>query len=168
MTDSGSTDSPGREPGTSDEPSHGIPFGGTATTSDVVSEVKKASSQIYDFAGVPGEASQPGPGVKECEGKDPDTHFQVYHPWNFKPKSKADNDVAMANLKEKLSTDGWTIKSSYRDNSANKNLNLIADNDARKMSVWVVAYSKRATPSIGIQVTSACYQVPEGQTADHF
>ncbi|MEU8541574.1 hypothetical protein AB0C52_16580 [Streptomyces sp. NPDC048717] len=172
MTDSGSTDSPGGDAGTSSDatppPGSRVPFGGTAATADVVAAVKKTSSRLYEFTGVPGKASEPGPGVKECEGRDPKTYFQVYHPWNFKPESGADDDVAMANLKEKLSEGGWTVKDSYRDNSANKNLNLVADNDAEKLSVWIVAYSKRATPSIGITVTSACYRVPEGQTVDHF
>ncbi|WP_369374401.1 hypothetical protein [Streptomyces sp. cg36] len=129
--------------------------------------MKAVSSAIYDLIGVAGAASEPGPGVKACAGKDPATYFQVYHPWNFKPTSGADNDVAMNNLKEKLGTGGWVLKRSYRDNSANKNLNLVADNDSKKMSVWVVGYSGRATPSIGIEVTSGCYRVPEGQTVKH-
>lgn len=144
-----------------------IPSAGTAGTTEAVAAVKEVSSQLYDFVGVPGKASVPGPGVRECEGKDPDTYFRVHHPWNFLPTSGADNDTAMANLKEKLSTDGWVVKDSFRDNSPNKNLNLVADNDARKVSVWVVAYSKRDTPSIGIDVTSGCYRVPEGQTILH-
>ncbi|WEH33908.1 hypothetical protein PZB75_11315 [Streptomyces sp. AM 4-1-1] len=144
-----------------------IPYAGTASTAEAVAAVKEVSSRLHDFMGVPGEASAPGPGVRECEGKDPDTYFRVHHPWNFLPTSGADNDTAMANLKKKLSTGGWVVKDSYRDNSANKNLNLIADNDARKVSVWVVAYSGRATPSIGIDVTSGCYRVPEGQTVEH-
>lgn len=167
MTDNNASTSPSSDASTSDGSSPEIPLAGTATTDEGVAAVKAVSSQIYDFTGVAGTASEPGPGIKACEGKDPDTYFQVYHPWNFRPKSGSDNDVAMGNLKEKLSTDGWVIKDSYRDNSANKNLNLIADNDSKKMSVWVVAYSKRTTPSLGIEVTSGCYQVPEGETIEH-
>ncbi|MEV3853718.1 hypothetical protein AB0J38_05245 [Streptomyces sp. NPDC050095] len=168
MTDNDTTKSPNGDVSTSDASTSKIPDAGTATTDEVVAAVKDVSSQIYDFAGVPGTASEPGPGVKACEGKDPDKFFVVYHPWNFKPKTGTDNDVAMANFKKKLSTGGWVIKDSYRDNSANKNLNLVADNDSKKLSIWIVAYSARATPSIGIEVTSGCYQVPEGQTVDHF
>lgn len=165
MTDSGTTDSPSNKPS---ESTSGIPFAGTATTHEAAAAVKKVSSQIYDFAGVPGKASKPGPGVRECQGKDKDTYFQAYHPWNFAPKNASDIDVAMTNLKEKLSTGGWVIKDSYRDTSANKNLNLVADNDVKKMSVWIVAYSKRATPSLGIEVTSGCYQIPDGQEIERF
>jgi hypothetical protein len=167
MTDNNTSKSPAGKASKSNESSSGIPSAGTATTNEGIAAVKAVSSQIYDFIGVSGNASEPGPGVKACAGKDPDTYFQVYHPWNFKPKSGSDNDVAMKNLEEKLSTDGWVIKDSYRDNSANKNLNLIADNDSKKMSVWIVAYSKRETPSIGIEVTSGCYQTPEGETIEH-
>ncbi|MFI7387460.1 hypothetical protein [Streptomyces sp. NPDC049813] len=167
MTDDNARTPLSSDPGTSGGSAVKIPSAGTATTDDGVAAVKAVSSQIYEFTGVAGTASAAGPGVRECAGKDPDRYFQVYHPWNFKPKSAADNDVAVRNLKERLSTGGWVIKDSYRDNSPNKNLNLVADNDAKKMSVWVVAYSKRTTPSLGIEVTSGCYQVPEGETVEH-
>ncbi len=145
----------------------GVPEAGTATTDDAVDSVRDVSGRIAEFIGVPGKMSEPGPGVKECPGRDPDTYFQVYHPWNFKPDSGGDIDVAMENLKEKLNTDGWVIKQSYRDNSANRNLNLVADDDYRKMSVWVVAYGERATPSLGVEVISGCYRAPEGETVRH-
>lgn len=151
----------------SDDDTSKIPLAGTASTDDAVDAVKAVSSQIYEFTGVPGRASKAGPGVKACPGRDPEKYFQVYHPWNFQPNSGADNDVAMQHLKEKLSTGGWVLKDEYRDNSPNKNLNLVADNDAKKMSVWIVAYSKRTTPSLGIDVTSGCYQAPDGQTINH-
>lgn len=151
-----------------DSNSSTIPDAGTASADDAVTAVKEVSSQIFDFAGVPGKASEPGPGVKECEGKDPEKYFVVYHPWNFKPKAGTDTGVAMANLKKKLNTGGWVLKDAYHDNSPNKNLNLVADNDAKKMSVWIVEYGKRDAPSLGIEVTSGCYQVPEGETVDHF
>ncbi|GGP75324.1 hypothetical protein [Streptomyces melanogenes] len=144
-----------------------IPSAGTAGTEEAVAAVKEVSSQLYDFLGVPGTASAPGPGIRECQGKDPNTYFQVYHPWNFLPTSSADINTAMANLKAKLSTDGWTLKDTYHDNSPNKNPNLIADNNSRMVSVWSVMYGKRDTPSIGIEVRSGCYRVPEGQTVDH-
>jgi len=73
-----------------------------------------------------------------------------------------------ANLKKRLDTGDWVTKKLYHDNSPNKALNLIADNDAKKVSVWIVQYSKDAKPSLGINVTSGCYQVPEGETVDHF
>ncbi|MFF0967632.1 hypothetical protein ACWDQO_01480 [Streptomyces sp. NPDC003703] len=167
MTDDGGAGSPGGDAGRSAGSGSEIPDAGTATTEEAVARVKEVSSQIHDFLGIPGRASEPGPGVRACEGKDPDTYFQVYHPWNFAPASGSDNDVAMKNLEKRLSTGGWVLKRSYRDTSANKNLNLVADNDARSASVWIVAYSKRAVPSIGVEVTSGCYRVPEGQRVQH-
>lgn len=168
MADNDTTNPSGTKGGVrSEDSTSGIPYGGIATTDEVVAAVKNASSQIHDFAGVPGKASEPGPGVKECEGRGKDS-FQVYHPWNFMPYAGTDNDIAMANFKEKLSRGGWVLKDSYIDNSPNKNLNLIADNDSRKLSVWIVGYNRNDVPSIGIEVVSACYQVPEGQTVDHY
>ncbi|MEW2292541.1 hypothetical protein ABZ719_07515 [Streptomyces sp. NPDC006743] len=168
MTDNSGTNSPSAKPNKSETSSGGLPAAGTSSTDDAVATVKDVSSQIYDFTGVPGKASEPGPGVKQCEGKDPKTHFVVYHPWNFAPTKAEELDTAMENLKKKLNTGGWVIKDVYHDNSPNKALNLIADNDSKKVSVWIVEYSKDATPSLGINVTSGCYQVPDGQTVDHF
>ncbi|MFF8034549.1 hypothetical protein [Streptomyces sp. NPDC016626] len=168
MTDNDGNDSPGGTAGTSQEPRAGLPDAGTATTEEAVAAVKEVSSELYRFAGVPGKASEPGPGVKECEGKDPDTYFTVYHPWNFAPTKPGDIDVAMENLKKRLNGGGWVTKRLYRDNSPNKALNLVADNDARKVSVWIVQYSEDAAPSLGINVMSGCYRVPAGETVDHF
>nr|WP_030856263.1 hypothetical protein [Streptomyces sp. NRRL S-37] len=168
MTDKDGNDSPGSTADDSQEARTGLPDAGTATTDDAVAAVKDVSSEIYRFAGVPGKASEPGPGVKECAGKDPDTYFTVYHPWNFAPSKPEDLDVTMENLKKRLDTGDWVTKKLYHDNSPNKALNLIADNDAKKVSVWIVQYSKDAKPSLGINVTSGCHQVPEGETVDHF
>lgn len=165
MTDD---DSPGNTTGDSQEARASPPGAGTATTEEAVAAVKEVSGELHRFAGVPGKASEPGPGVKECAGKDPDAYFTVYHPWNFAPSEPGDLDVAMENLKKRLHTGGWVTERVYRDNSRNKALNLIADNDAKKVSVWIVQYSEDAAPSLGINVTSGCYRVPEGETVDHF
>ncbi|MBL3670585.1 hypothetical protein JL475_32375 [Streptomyces sp. M2CJ-2] len=168
MTENDGNDSPGSTADNSQEARSGLPDAGTATTEEAVAAVKEVSSELYRFVDVPGKASEPGPGVKKCEGKDPDTYFTVYHPWNFAPTKPGDIDVAMENLKKRLNTGGWVTKQLYHDNSPNKALNLIADNDAKKVSVWIVQYSEDVTPSLGINVTSGCYRVPEGQTVDHF
>ncbi|MGW1837621.1 hypothetical protein [Streptomyces sp. BBFR2] len=165
MTDSGNADSPS---GKSSGSTSGIPYAGTATTQDASIALKRVSSQIYDFAGVPGRASKPGPGVRECEGKDRDTYFQMYHPWSFAPKNTGDVGIVMENLKEKLKTDGWVIKDLYHDNSPNKALNLVADNDEKKVSVWIAERSKSKVPFLSVEVTSGCYRIPDGQEIDRF
>ncbi|MCQ1580980.1 hypothetical protein [Streptomyces parvus] len=156
----GSTDSGGT--------ASGVPYAGVATTDEAADALEAVSSQIYEYAGVPGKASEPGPGIKECEGKDPERFFRVFHPWNFQPGSVADSDRAMENLKKKLNSGDWVLKKEYRDNSQNENLNLVADNDAKKVSVWIVQYRDRAKPSLGITTTSGCYEVPEGAKVENF
>ncbi|WP_406146523.1 hypothetical protein [Streptomyces sp. NBC_01012] len=168
MADNDTTDPSSTDGGAVKETAAGPPYAGIATTSEVVAAVKNVSSQIHDFAGVPGKASEPGPGVSDCQGRDPERYYQVYHPWNFSPRVGTDNEIAMANFKKRLTGGGWVLKDSYIDNSPNKNLNLVADNDSKKVSVWIVEYSRNTVPSIGINVRSACYQVPEGQTVDHY
>ncbi|KPC61346.1 hypothetical protein ADL29_24910 [Streptomyces chattanoogensis] len=152
----------------SNESTSEIPSAGTATTFQASQALKQVSSQIYDFAGVPGKASKPGPGVRECDGRDKDTYFQMYHPWNFAPTKASDIDVAMENLKKKLKTGGWAIKDIYHDNSPNKALNLIADNVSKKVSVWIIQLKKDKQPSFAIEVTSGCYKIPDGQEIDRF
>jgi hypothetical protein len=150
------------------ESTSGIPYAGTATTREAAAALKAVSSQIYDFTGVPGKASEPGPRVRKCEGRDRDTHFLVYDAWNFEPKNASDNDVAMENLKKKLKTGGWVTKDLYHDNSPNKALNLIADNESKKVSVWITQRSKNQPPSLVVNVTSGCYQIPDGQEIERF
>lgn len=168
MTENDGNASPGSTAGNSQQARSGLPDAGTATTEEAVAAVKEVSSELYRFAGVPGKASEPGPGVKECENKALERYFTVYHPWNLAPTKPGDIDLAMENLKERLNTAGWVTKQLYHDNSPHKALNLVADNDAKKVSVWIVQYSEDATPSLGINVTSGCYRVPEGETVDHF
>ncbi|MFI1224174.1 MULTISPECIES: hypothetical protein [unclassified Streptomyces] len=168
MNDSSTPSSPGEGSSAPGDASSGVPAAGTATTDEAADALEAVSSQIYQYAGVPGKASEPGPGVKECEGKDPERFFRVFHPWNFQPGSAADSDRAMENLKKKLNTGGWVLKKEYRDNSENENLNLVADNDAKKVSVWIVQYRDRAKPSLGITTMSGCYEVPEGTKVEKF
>ncbi|MFF4951273.1 hypothetical protein [Streptomyces chattanoogensis] len=168
MTDSGTTDSPSGKTRKSNKPTSRVPYAGTATTHEAAAALKKVSSQIYDFAGVPGKASKPGPGVSECQGRDKDTYFQMYHPWNFMPTKASDIDVAMENLKERLKAGGWVTKDLYHDNSPNKALNLIADNDEKKVSVWIIQMKKDKQPSFAIEVRSGCYKIPDGQEIDRF
>lgn len=154
--------------GLPDDASSGVLYAKIATTDEAADALEAVSSKIFQYAGVPGKASEPGPGVKECEGKDPERFFRVFHPWNFQPGSAADSDVAMENLKKKLNTGDWVLKREYRDNSKNENLNLVADNEAKKVSVWIVQYRDRAKPSLGITTTSGCYEVPEGAKVEKF
>ncbi|MFI9018240.1 hypothetical protein ACIGZI_29790 [Streptomyces griseus] len=168
MNDSDSPNSPGEGSAGSDDASTAVPYAGVATTDEAADNLEAVSSKIYQYAGVPGKASEPGPGVRECAGKDPERFFRVFHPWNFQPGSAADSDVAMENLKKRLNTGGWVLKKEYRDNSENENLNLVADNESEKASVWIVQYRDRAKPSLGITVTSGCYEVPEGAKVEKF
>ncbi|MFE9698408.1 hypothetical protein [Streptomyces sp. NPDC006270] len=168
MNDSDSPSSPGGETTGSGDASSKVPYAGVATTDEAADALEAVSSKIYQYAGVPGKASEPGPGVKECEGRDPERFFRVFHPWNFQPGSAAESDRAMENLKKKLNTGDWVLKREYRDNSENQNLNLVADNDAKKVSVWIVQYRDREKPSLGITTTSGCYEVPEGAKVEKF
>ncbi|MFH9071607.1 hypothetical protein [Streptomyces alboflavus] len=152
--------------GMSDDKSDGVPFAGTSTTRDASDAMEKTSSGIYDLIGVKGKASENFPGVTECAGKDRKTHFRIYHPWSFHPTSASDLDEAMERLKRELPKHGWKIVEYGPDTSRNKNINLTADNDKKKVSVNIVKMAKSDRPSLSLDLVSGCYRVPDGQKVD--
>jgi hypothetical protein len=145
-----------------------VPFAGTSTSQDAADKIKKASSEIYDLIGVKGKASDSGPGVTECAGKDREKYFRVFHSWSFYPTSPGQLDEAMERLKGELPRNGWKIVEYGPDTSKNKNLSLTADNDERKTSVNVSQRAKNDPPKLSLMLVSGCYEIPDGQEIEHF
>ncbi|MFG2990416.1 hypothetical protein ACGFZK_14180 [Streptomyces sp. NPDC048257] len=145
-----------------------IPVVGTSTSRDAADAVEKVSSGLYDLIGVKGKASETRSGVTECEGRDPEKYFQVFHPWSFYPASADQLDEAMERLKTELPKHGWKIVRYENDTSQSKNLNLTADNTEKKYSVSVVQMKKNDPPKLSLTVVSGCYEVPEGKEVDRF
>lgn len=145
-----------------------IPFAGTATTFAAADEAEKVSSEIYDLIGIKGKASETGPGVTGCSGKDEEKFFQIFHKWSFMPASAADLDGLMERLKRDLPKHGWKIVEYGRDTSMNRNVELTADNDQKKHSVYIVHRAKQNPPKLSLMVVSGCYRVPEGEKVEHF
>jgi len=151
-----------------DENSDEIPSAGTSTSRDASDAMEKVSSSIYDLLGVKGKASDSRPTVTECSGKDTRTYFRILHPWSFTPSVASDLDTVMERLNAQLPKNGWEIKEYGPDTSKNKNINLIADNDQKKVSVKAIALAKDDTPMLTLDLVSGCYQVPDGQEIEHF
>ncbi|MGW0208555.1 hypothetical protein ACWDZ8_23060 [Streptomyces sp. NPDC003233] len=141
---------------------------GTSTSMDAANATEKVSSGIYDLIGVKGKASDSQSGVSECSGKDRDKYFQIFHPWSFYPASASDLEKAMKNLKTELPKHGWKIVEYGPDTSKNKNVNLTADNDKKKVGVNIVQMLKNDPPKLSLTVVSGCYKVPDGQKVQHF
>ncbi|AWK10621.1 hypothetical protein DDQ41_18890 [Streptomyces spongiicola] len=138
------------------------------TSSDVADEAERVSSEIYDLIGIKGKASDTGPGVTDCGRKDPERYFKVFHKWSFVPASGEQLGGVMERLKAELPGRGWKVVEYGPDTSRNENLNLTADNDARKFSVNIVHRAKSAPPKLSLMVVSGCYQVPDGQEVERF
>ncbi|UZI31008.1 hypothetical protein [Streptomyces sp. VB1] len=145
-----------------------LPSAGTSTSLSAADQAEKVSSEIYDLIGIKGKASDTGPGVSECSGKDPDKYFQIFHPWSFTPASADQLDGVMERLKEKLSKHGWKVTNYGPGTSKNKSISLTADNDGKKHSVRITHYDKRNPPKLSLMVVSGCYQVPAGEKVQHF
>ncbi|URM90063.1 hypothetical protein LUW75_08765 [Streptomyces sp. MRC013] len=56
-----------------------LPFAGTAPSFAAADEAEKASSETCDPIGVKGKASETGPGVTGCSGRDGEEFFQTFH-----------------------------------------------------------------------------------------
>ncbi|WP_251022257.1 hypothetical protein [Streptomyces sp. ISL-10] len=145
-----------------------IPLAGTSTSLAAADTAEKVSSELYDLIGVKGKASETGPGVTECEDKDRDKYFQIFHPWSLVPASAADLSGVMERLKEELPKHGWKVVDYGPDTSKNKNVSLTADNDGKKHSVNIVHYAKENPPRLGLTVLSGCYQIPDGEEIQRF
>ncbi|MFJ8588071.1 hypothetical protein ACIRD2_25980 [Streptomyces sp. NPDC093595] len=145
-----------------------IPLAGTSTSLAAADETEKVSSEIYDLIGIKGKASDTGPGVTGCSGKDEEKYFQIFHPWTFTPASPEQLDGVMERLKEELPKHGWKVVEYGRDTSKNENLELTADNDKKKHSVNIVHRAKQNPPRLSLMVVSGCYQVPEGEKVERF
>ncbi|MFJ9582117.1 hypothetical protein ACIRQF_37740 [Streptomyces sp. NPDC101191] len=148
MTDAKDSDSP--------------PFAGISTTSQATDATEKVSSELFDLIGLKGKATEPGPGVLECAGKDPEKFFTTFHSWTFTPASGR-LDGVMERLKEELPKHGWKVVDFGPDTSKNKNLRITADNDAKKHSVKITHWAKENPPQLNMMVVSGCYQVPDGE-----
>jgi hypothetical protein len=151
-----------------DNKSDETPFAGTSTSSDASDVMEKISSGIYDLIGIKGKASDSRPGVMDCSGKDTKTYFRIFHPWGFTPTSASDLDKAMERLKTELPKHGWKIVEYGPDTSKNKNINLTADNDKKKVGVNIVKMSKYDPPMLDLTVVSGCYKVPDGEEVERF
>ncbi|MEU3374908.1 hypothetical protein ABZ734_31280 [Streptomyces sp. NPDC006660] len=147
-----------------------IPFAGISTTSDAADAMEKVSSELYDLAGLKGKASDVQPGVMECDGKDRDTYFTIFHPWDLIPSSTstAELEGVVKRLRDELPQHGWKVVEYGRDSSKNNNLSLTADNDTKKVSVKLGAYVKNSPPSLGFMVVSGCYRIPDGKKIERF
>ncbi|MFF9346954.1 hypothetical protein [Streptomyces sp. NPDC014734] len=154
--------------GMTDDNSDGPPLAGTSTSRDVSDAVEKLSSGIYDLIGVRGKASDSRPGVMNCSDRDAKKYFRVFHPWSFHPESKGDLDVAMERLRTELPKNGWKITTYGPDTSKNKNMNLVADNEAKKAGVKIIKMAKGDPPMLSVDVVSGCYQVPDGEEVERF
>ncbi|WP_338685800.1 hypothetical protein QD712_34460 [Streptomyces acidiscabies] len=141
---------------------------GTSTSRDAADSLEKVSSSIYELIKVKGKASDSRAGVMDCSGKDTKKYFQVFHPWSFHPASAGDLGAAMEQLKTELPKHGWKIVEYGPDSSKNKNINLTADNDEKKVGVHIVQMSKDDPPSLSMNLVSGCYQVPEGEEVQRF
>lgn len=148
--------------------SNEIPLVGTSTSRDAADAVEKVSSGLYDLIGVKGKASDGRSGVTECQGRDPDTYFQVFHPWSFYPASPGQLDEAMERLKSELPRHGWKVVRYEPDTSQEKNLNLTADHMEKKYSVSIVQLKKNDPPKLSLTVVSGCYKTPDGKEVERF
>ncbi|MFI0779048.1 hypothetical protein [Streptomyces sp. NPDC021212] len=134
-------------------------------------DAKEASSEILEIIDLRGEVSEPGPGIAQCGGKDPEKFYRVNHMWSLSGVPVPEMQRAMTRLKEGLPKKGWKIAKYGPDGSRSKSPELVAVSVPRQFSVNIHLYdeSKKTEPNapkslIYVFLTSDCFQVPEGGT----
>ncbi|MFE7133830.1 hypothetical protein ACFVIM_23545 [Streptomyces sp. NPDC057638] len=145
---------------------------GTRSVKDVDDEAKKLSSQLYDLAALKGENSGGGPGSSEC-GDDKDRNFLIRHSWSVTGASDAEAAQAMDRVKEGLPRQGWEVVSYERLKNKANTLALTADHHEKKFGVRVELWEKGKVgddnpPALRFSLVSGCFQVPEGEKAEHY
>ncbi|MCZ7433848.1 hypothetical protein [Streptomyces sp. WMMC1477] len=141
--------------------------------SEVRSDTQDVSSEILNIIALIGEVSEPGPGVGACPGDDTDSdqHFMMRHTWSISSNDEGGLATSMESLRDVLPEKGWEIVSYGPNKSRARTLTLVADHPARQFGINIQLWDKRkedATPMILVSVASACYQVPAGQTVEHY
>ncbi|WP_244414035.1 hypothetical protein [Streptomyces hygroscopicus] len=143
--------------------------------SEVKGEAREISSIVLDVIDLKGEVSKPRPGVSPCGDKGPDKFYVIHHPWSLTGVPVEDMKKAMDRLKKNLPGKGWKIVSYGPDASPSKSLELVADSTEKKFSISIrlLDRTKRANPGslealISVDLTSACFQVPEGKSVDEY
>ncbi|MGW7520813.1 hypothetical protein ACWGJ2_35055 [Streptomyces sp. NPDC054796] len=155
-------------------------------------EARKLSSQLYELLRVKGRASEGGPGVSPCEGRDTETFYRIVHPWSLSAKSPDELKTAMAGLKEDLPRHGWKIVEEGRSSNANRTPYFMADSTRKRFTLKVTLEGRtEAAPSpspsqsgagepeggvpsgdteplLSFHLVSDCYQVPEGEKVDTY
>ncbi|QDY81213.1 hypothetical protein FQU76_21940 [Streptomyces qinzhouensis] len=156
MSDSGQSD-------------NSVPSAGVSNLADAREQTERAAKELLDLIKIKGETSRGGVRITECgDGRDPEKHFQTYHPSSFYPESPDQLAGVMERLRTELPALGWKIVEYGPDTSRNKNVNLTADNDAQSFSVNIVHKAKNERPNLSLRVVSGCYQVPEGERVDGY
>ncbi|MBR7673596.1 hypothetical protein [Streptomyces daliensis] len=151
-------------------------------------EARKLSSQLYELLRVKGRASEGGPGVIRCEGRNAETFYRIAHPWSLSAKSPDELKTAMAGLKEDLPRHGWKIVEEGRSSNANRTPYFMADSTRKRFTLKVTLEGRtEAAPSpsgegepeggvpsgdteplLSFHLVSDCYQVPEGEKVDTY
>ncbi|MDT3396818.1 hypothetical protein RKE29_09210 [Streptomyces sp. B1866] len=141
---------------------------------DIREEAERLSSQILDIIDLRGKVSEPGPGVALCGEKDPEQFFTIHHPWSLTRVPVVDLGQAMVRLRDGLPKMGWEVTKYGPDGSPSRSLELIANSTRVQFSVDIIFYdeSKQSKPTgssmIHVDLSSACFQVPEGKTVDEY
>ncbi|MER0246632.1 hypothetical protein AAHZ94_32605 [Streptomyces sp. HSW2009] len=139
--------------------------------SDTEDETIRVSREILNVAGVKGKMTEPGPFTGKCAGRDPEKNYRIIYFWSIWDAPIQDLKQGMENLREKLPGKGWNIRSYGPDTSKSRSLELIADFGRKKFTVMIHLYDESKNPApkapesiISVALSSACYQVPEGET----
>lgn len=129
-------------------------------------DTRDVSSRLFDIISVQGDASEPGPGVTECEA-DPDMErlYKINHPWSISGVPRETLREGMERLKEQLPAQGWEILEEGEANSANRSPVILFENRDVEYAAHVTLMGKTDEDSLlHVFIVSACFSTPEGES----
>ncbi|MEV8113990.1 hypothetical protein AB0O69_03755 [Streptomyces xiamenensis] len=130
------------------------------------SDAEEVSSRLFDIISVQGEASEPGPGVTECEA-DPEMErlYKINHPWSITGASRETLREGMDRLREQLPAEGWEVIEEGEANNANSSPVILFENRDVEFAAHVMLRGKTDEDSLlHVSLVSACFSTPEGES----
>ncbi|WP_459250783.1 hypothetical protein [Streptomyces youssoufiensis] len=115
-----------------------------------------------------GDLRPPGNAVGLCGDRDADEFYRINNFWSLAGPSATELHSAMDRLVAEMPKHGWEIAEHGREETEARDRYLKGNNKLDKFSVYVALLepapnSQLERPLLSVSLTSACYQVPDGE-----
>ncbi|MDT0310029.1 hypothetical protein RM780_24185 [Streptomyces sp. DSM 44917] len=131
------------------------------------SEARDLSSRLYEWTGIEGRTTEPGPVVSNCESDAHDeTLYVMRHPWTIYDTAAETLERGFNNLRDRMEQeDGWELRVDEVENNQDQTPHLLFVNRDLEYAVDVWLTGRNGdNPQLEIWTQSACFRTPDGET----